>query len=126
MEFNTQQVNNLLTGVILACELNSNNPKTRRFLTLKSFDIGIDNKRALWDKTVKSYSRGDKALFIIHVYSVPAEYIELNYDIDDYDLTENIMINDIIGWTRLYEELSKIINDFSILLPQWHCDNPLE
>ncbi|MDO5560362.1 MAG: hypothetical protein Q4F95_12295 [Oscillospiraceae bacterium] len=124
--FETQQVNNLLTGVVLACEVKDSDEEHRKFLTVRSFDISKSGKPAAWDKTVKPYDRGNNALFVVHYYSVKARYMQLNYDIDDNDLTKNIIIDHIYGWDQLYNQLSKFINNYSELKPQWHCDNPLE
>ena len=121
-----KQVNELLTGVILACELPSDSPEIRMFLTVQSFKKGVDGERIRWNKIIKSYNMGNDSIFILHRYSLLSEYIELNYDIHDNDLTEDVVLDNIIGWDRLYEELSKIIDDLGLLRPQWHCGNPLE
>ncbi len=126
MKLDVKQINNLLTGIVLACELRSDKPELRRFVTVRSFNIDPNGKPSLWDKKIKSADEGNHALFVVHSYSVLAKYIELDYDIDDDSLEDNIVIGDIIGWERLYEILSGYLNDLSVLVPQWNIDNPVE
>lgn len=126
MELDVKQINNLLTGIVLACELKADKPEIRNFLTVKSFKLDSDGNHHVWDNKIKSADIGDNALFIVHCYSVPAEYIDLDYDIHNGDLIDDVIIDNIIGWDKLYEVLSKYIDDVSILVPQWNCDNPME
>lgn len=123
MEFNIKQVNNLLTGVTLACELDSDTTEIRKFLTVSSFNKKADGKAIPWDNTIKSYDTGDNAIFKIHYYSLSES--DMEYDINNNDLIDNVVINDIHGWEQLYKELLKIVDDLEMLVPEWQCDNPL-
>lgn len=125
MQFDGKQINNLLTGIILACELSGNNNQ-KRFITVRSFDLAANGTLLNWDNTIKSYDRGAQAYFRIHVYTVPSEYIENEYDINEDMLSENEYNEDIIGWEALYKHLSKYVTELKMFVPQWHCNNPLE
>ena len=126
MEFDVKQINELLTGIVLACELKSDKSELRRFITVKSFNVDSNDRLMPWDKKIKSADEGNYALFVVHSYSVSAKYIELDYDIDDDCLEDNIVIDDIVGLDKLYEVLSEHLDDLSVLIPQWHIDNPVE
>lgn len=126
MEFNIKQKNCLLTGVILACEVESSEAEIRTFLTVSSFKKGINNECIPWDNVIKSFSEDQNIIFTIHYYSLKASYIEYGYDIHENDLIQNNVIENICGWDNVYKELAKIIDDFSVLRPQWNCDNPLD
>lgn len=125
MKFDERQVNNLLTGVVLVCELPTT-VNNRRFITVRSFNSNLHGNLLCWDKTIKSYNDGYRAIFEIHVYTVPVEYIEKDYDINEESLIENSYIENIIGWEQLYANLSIYVKELQKFVPQWHCDNPLE
>lgn len=125
MELNIKQINELLNGVVLACELNSKTPEIRKFLTVKSFHALSKGKYIPWNNTIK-FCNTDDVVFIIHYYSVFSNFIENDYDIGEEDLVEDIIIDNIYSWNELYHKLSEIIDNFDILTPQWNCDNPLD
>ncbi|MDE6005531.1 MAG: hypothetical protein K2G88_09125 [Oscillospiraceae bacterium] len=124
-EFNFKQINNLLTGVILACELPTHDEINRRFITIHSFEYHSNGELLCWNKKIKSQQEGNNALFRIHVYTVPSEYIAKDYDINEACLTENKLI-EVIGWQELYANILIYIKNLNKFVPQWHCDNPLE
>lgn len=124
-EFDLKQINNLLTGIILACELPTQDETNRRFITVHSFEYNSNGELLCWDKKIKSQQEGNYALFRIHVYTVPSEYIQKDYDILEDELMENKLI-EVIGWQELYDNLSIYVKELNKFVPQWHCDNPLE
>ena len=125
-KFNLKQINHLLTGVILACEVPTQDETNRRFVTIRSFYYNHSSKNLqCWDKNIKSYQEGEHALFRIHVYTVSSESIEKKYDIHENELIENKLM-EVIGWQELYANLAKYVRDINKFVPQWHCDNPLE
>lgn len=126
MKFSIKQANELLSGVVLACELFSDNPEYRFFLTVRSFHKLHDDVYEPWDKKIKPYDMGNEAVFIVHYYSVLSKYIELDYDLDSSDLYSNMVFNNLCGWDKLYSKLSEFLCDLNMLVPQWNCDNPLE
>lgn len=128
--FSVQQINNLLTGIVLAAELESDKPGLRKFLVMDSFQLDESGRRKLWDKKIKKFDKADNAIFDVRCYSLTSEdmenYLKLGYEIESDSLTEDIVIKDIVGWDNLYKALSQFTDDVSILQPQWQCDNPLE
>ena len=123
MELSIKQKNELLTGIILAQELVATIEQTRRFITVKSFEISDDRIKS-WSKNVPTTFDDLKAKFIVKVYSIKIEYI--NLDVDERDCLEYICYEDIYSFDKLYSVLGKYIDDFSGLIPQWNIDNPIE
>lgn len=123
MELSIKQKNELLTGIILAQELVATIEQTRRFITVKSFEISDDWIKS-WSKNVPTTFDNLKAKFIVKVYSIKIEYI--NLDVDERDCLEYICYEDIYSFDKLYSVLGKYIDDFSGLIPQWNVDNPIE
>lgn len=123
MELSTKQKNELLTGIILAQELTALTDDTRRFITVKSYDIS-DNRIKPWTGNIPASFDNLKAQFMVRVYSIKSEYIEL--DADERDCSEHILLSEIYSFEELYEILKKYISDFSGLVPQWNVDNPIE
>lgn len=123
MELSIKQKNELLTGIILAQELVATIEQTRRFITVKSFEIS-DDWIKFWSKNVPTTFDNLKAKFIVKVYSIKIEYI--NLDVDERDCLEYICYEDIYSFDKLYSVLGKYIDDFSGLIPQWNVDNPIE
>ena len=75
MELSIKQKNELLTGIILAQELAATIEQTRRFITVKSFEIS-DNRIKPWSKNVPAAFDNLEAEFIVKVYSIKIEYIK--------------------------------------------------
>ena len=124
MEFSTKQKNELLTGVILAQELEPIIEDTRRFITIRSFRKDKSGELSLWNKTIPSHDMLNEAVFNLAVYSVRLE--DMEYDLDESMLPEYRLIKGIDSFEKLYSELAQYMGDVSGLLPHWHCDNPLE
>lgn len=123
MELSIKQKNELYTGIVLAQELEATLEHTRRFITVRSFEI-CDNKVKTWSKTVPTSYDDLNAVFVVRVYSIKSEYI--NLDVDERDCSEHEYIEDIHSFEELYKVLKKYIDDFSGLIPQWNVDNPIE
>lgn len=111
MELSIKQKNELLTGIILAQELVATIEQTRKFITVKSFEISDDRIKS-WSKNVPTTFDNLKAKFIVKVYSIKIEYI--NLDVDEKDCLEYICYEDIYSFDKLYSVLGKYI------------DNPIE
>lgn len=123
MELSIKQKNELFTGIVLAQELEATLEQTRRFIVVKSFEI-CDNKIKPWSKTIPTSYDDLNAVFVVKVYSIKSEYIDL--DVDERDCSEYECIDNIYSFETLYEVLRKYIGDFSGLIPQWNVDNPIE
>jgi hypothetical protein len=125
MELSIKQRNELLTGIILAQELKPVIEGTRRFITVKSFKEN-ENGSECWTKQLPQPDDYDRAIFTVKVYSIDVDYIEKDYDVDENDTVEYSCTDDIKSFELLYSKLSKYMNDFIDLKPQWYCDNPIE
>ncbi len=125
MELSIKQRNELLTGVVLAQELKPVIDGTRRFITVKSFKVN-GNGFECWTKQLPQNGDYDRAIFTMKVYSIDADYIEKDFDVDENDTSEYSCTDEIKSFELLYIELSKYLSDFTDLKPQWYCDNPIE
>lgn len=123
MELSIKQKNELLTGIVLAQELEATLEQTRRFITVRSFEI-CDNKVKAWSKNVPTSYDDLNAVFVVRVYSIKSEYIDM--DVDERDCSEHEYTGNIHSFEELYKVLEKYIDDFSGLIPQWNVDNPIE
>ena len=78
----------------------------------------------VWDKLLPREEDFLSAEYRLHVYSLKEEYME--YDIHDSMLSENINPDPVRTLEDLYLMIEKYTEDTNNLVPQWHCDNPLE
>ena len=124
MELNLRQKNNLLTGVILAQELEPIIEDTRRFITVRSLRKSPDGKLSTWGKKIPSDEDFNSAVYFVKVYSVRSDLME--YDLLESQLSEYSYFEIIETLESLYSILSGYMNDCDSLVPQWDCDNPLE
>lgn len=113
MELSIKQKNELLTGIVLAQELEATHEQTRRFFIVRSFAI-CDNKIKPWSKTIPTSFDDLNAVFVARVYSIKSEYID--FDVDEQDCSEYECIDNIHSFEELYKVLKKYINDFSGLM----------
>lgn len=123
MELSIKQKNELLTGIVLAQELTATLEQTRRFIIVRSFELSNDRIKP-WSKKLPIAFDNLKAKFIVKVYSIKIEYMDL--DVDERDCSEYICFEEIYTFDELYRVLRKYIDDFSELIPQWHVGNPIE
>ena len=125
MELSLKQINELLTGVVLAQELRPVSDGTRRFITVRSFEK-TENGIRPWNKNLPSEADLTNAVFCVRVYSLRKELIEADLDLDERDTSEHIFIENIKTIHDLYKLLPEYLNDPGGLVPQWECDNPIE
>ncbi len=124
MQLNTQQINNLCTGVKLATELKSENPNLRKFLTIQGYSYNEDGKVIKLEKFLKP-NIADNVYFELRCYELSIDYYINNWDVTEDDLASEVYQDNIKGIEALEMELSKYIRDYSILRPEWNCDNLL-
>ena len=126
MNFSTHQINNLITGIKLSAEIQSSSPELRRFVTIagyyKNTDDTLGGKKP--DNILHS-SKSEYMCFGIRDYEIPSDYIENDWDISEDELINSFHIIDIVGIKNAETELKKHISDFSILVPNWKCSNPI-
>ena len=124
MQLNTKQINNLCTGVKLATELKTENVNLRKFLTVQGYSYD-DNGKIIILKKILSLSTLDNIYFEVRCYELSVDYYTNNWDVTEDDLESEVYQDDIKGIEALEVELSNYIQDFSVLKPEWECDNLL-
>lgn len=67
----------------------------------------------------------NQIFFELHYYEIPLEYYINKWDVTEDDLLSTVYENDIKGIQKLEMELFNYIQDFSVLEPEWYCDNLL-
>jgi len=114
-ELDTKQINSLLIGTGLACEISASSDKNRAFVKVQA----IEGEKYL--------NKQDKnaAKFYIRKYEVPVEFIENDWDVTDDELFDSVHIIGIVGIKQLEFHLHMYVDDLSRLIGEWNCDNPL-
>lgn len=116
---NTKQINELITGVKLAAELKSSQPNLRRFITVFGFSYN-DGQYVSLSNVI---GNKQELHFEVRCYEIDVKYYENHWDVSDGDLTNDIIIDNIKGIAGLEKKLKDFITDFSILSPEWNCEN---
>ena len=124
LQMDTKQINNLCIGVKLATELKSENLNLRKFLTVQGYSYDHNGKIIRLKKVLRENTQ-DNIYFEVRCYELSKDYWTNNWDVTEDDLASEIYADDIKGIERLKMELSKYINDFSVLKPEWESENPL-
>lgn len=124
MKLDTKQINNLCTGVKLATELKTENANMRKFLTVQGYSYSVDGKMVGLKKVLSS-STLDNIYFELRCYELSMDYYTNNWDVTEDDLASEVYQDDIKGIEALEVELNNYIQDFSVLKPEWECDNLL-
>lgn len=124
MQLDTKQINNLCTGVKLATELKTENVNLRKFLTVQGYSYD-DNGKIIRLKKILRSSTLDNIYFELRCYELSVDYYTNNWDVTEDDLASEVYQDDIKGIEALEVELSNYIQDFSVLKPEWECDNLL-
>lgn len=124
MQLDTKQINNLCTGVKLATELKSSNPNLRKFLTIQGYSYDADGEVIELEKVLKK-SNLDTIYFEVRCYEISIEYYDNHWDVTEDDLSSQIYHDDIKGIVALESELKEYIDDYSVLKPEWYCENLL-
>lgn len=89
--FNFSQINNLLTGVGLACELEATSELNRAFVKVQ-----VINEQKYLNKIEPG-----SAKFYLRKYEVPSEYLDNKWDISDDELVGSVHNISIIGIKNL-------------------------
>ena len=64
-------------------------------------------------------------LAVICCYEISGSYYINNWDVTEDCLLSQFYEDGISGTDALEKELRKYIKDFSVLKPEWYCENPL-
>lgn len=99
-------------------------PGLRKFIVVKGFEL---NERGQWKRLSKvlNTDKCETAIFQIRFYELPEEFITNSWDVTEDVLTEDKTIDQLQGIPVLEKELKEYLNDFSVLVPEWKCENPL-
>lgn len=124
MNLSLQQVNDLITGIGLAAELPASAPELRRFVEIHGYELDEQGIPQQLSKFIRQ-DKKDTVLFIIHDYEIEASYIENHWDADKDACASYTCISNLRGISEAEAELSRHLSDFSLLVPEWDCDNPL-
>lgn len=124
MHFDTKQINNLRTGVKLATELKSSSSGLRKFLTIHGYSYSNEGKRSRLKKVLYNNIL-DNIYFELQCYEISIDYYSNNWDVVEENFESEIYLDDIKGIEALEIELKNYIDDFSVLKPEWYCDNLL-
>lgn len=119
-----QQRKNLLTGVKLATELNTNISDMRAFISIFAYQYDIFGKSEEVSKFLNSVDN-EEIFFQLRKYEINKEFIEKGWYPSENDLINSVLIKDIQGLEIVEQELLKYMNDLSILRGEWECDNLL-
>lgn len=123
LKLDRKQINDLCTDVTLATELKSEHSDIRKFLTVTGYYYNDDGEKIRLGKFLKSNT--DNIYFILRCYEISVDYYINNWDVTEDDLISEVYQDDIKGIEALELELSKYIQDYSVLKPEWYCDNLL-
>lgn len=124
MPLDIQQRNNLRTGVRLAAELTSTKVNHRKFITVKGYSYNKAGRRSGLKNVLNGISL-DEAFFEVRCYEISNDYYVNRWDVTEDDVLWVACVDDIKGIAKVETELMKYMEDFSILVPEWHCDNLL-
>lgn len=118
------QINNLITGTPLAAELPAPSPGLRHFVTISGYELDKMGKSRRLSKYVDS-NKIQSAFFQIRDYKIKAIYLENGWDVTEDDCIDYIYVAGLKGIESAEIELSKHLEDFSLLVPEWRCENPI-
>lgn len=124
MHLSVKQRNNLCVGVKLAAELISTDVNLRKFISVQGYTYNNVGKTIKLQKTISSEVHSN-IYFELRCYEVPIMCFDERLDVTEDDLVNEIYRDNIKGFGQLECVLSSYIQDFSILIPEWNCDNLL-
>ncbi len=125
LRLDTKQINNLCTGVKLAVELKSEEDKLRKFLTVQGYRYNADGQVVRLEKVLNRPDFLDTIYFEVRCYELSVDYYTNHWDVTEDDLASEVYLDDIKGLRALETVLSDYIQDYSVLRPEWECDNLL-
>ncbi len=124
MKLDARQINNLYTGVKLATELRATNDNLRKFLTVQGYSYDVNGEIIEFNKILNKNILND-IYFELRCYEISVDYYINHWDVTEDNLINEIYQDDIKGIDALELQLKKYIEDFSVLKPEWYCDNLL-
>lgn len=124
MKLDTRQINNLYTGVKLATELRATNDNLRKFLTVQGYSYDVNGEIIEFNKILNKNILND-IYFELRCYEISVDYYINHWDVTEDNLINEIYQDDIKGIDALELQLKKYIEDFSVLKPEWYCENLL-
>ncbi len=125
LRLDMKQINNLCTGVKLVVELKSEEDKLRKFLTVQGYRYSADGQVIRIEKVLNRSDFLDTIYFEVRCYELSVDYYTNHWDVTEDDLASEVYLDDIKGIKALETVLSNYIQDYSVLRPEWECDNLL-
>ena len=125
LRLDMKQINNLCTGVKLAVELKSEEDKLRKFLTVQGYCYNADGQVIRLEKVLNRPDFLDTIYFEVRCYELSVDFYTNHWDVTEDDLASEVYLDDIKGIKALETVLSDYIQDYSVLRPEWECDNLL-
>lgn len=122
LKLDLRQCNHLRTGVRLAAELTPSRSNHRKFITIASYRCDTEGRRIALTKILNSISL-EEVFFEVFCYEISNDYYVNNWDVSKEELLCVANTKDIQGIEKLETEIRKHLQDFSLLVPEWHCDN---
>lgn len=124
MKLDIRQINNLYTGVKLAAELKPSDCNLRKFLTVQGYTYNVNGEIIGFNKILNKNILYD-IYFELRCYEISIDYYINQWDVTEDSLTNQIYKDDIKGIDALELQLKNYIEDFSVLKPEWYCENLL-
>ncbi|MDE7284006.1 MAG: hypothetical protein K2N85_10565 [Lachnospiraceae bacterium] len=125
LQLGMKQINNLCTGVKLAVELKSEEDNLRKFLTVQGYRYNADGQVIRLEKVLNKPDFLDTIYFEVRCYELSVDFYTNHWDVTEDDLASEVYLDDIKGVKELEKVLSDYIQDYSVLRPEWECDNLL-
>ena len=124
MKLSIKQIDDLITACTLAAELKPTDSRLRHFITVFGYELSTEGHYREITKTI-SEQKVQSTYFQIRDYEIPVEYYDNGLEISDSILESDRILEGICGIYNLEEELTRYLSDFSLLIPEWKCGNPL-
>ncbi len=121
MHFSQKQINELNVGTSLATEIIAQKGM-RKFIHICSYIKDLEGGH----KSVRNRGCNDNSrlYYSIVIYSISSDVIE-----SDWNIGENIIYHyramDIKEILTLENQIKEYLDDLSLLLPSWYCDDVL-
>ena len=122
MKLNLLQRNHLRTGVRLVAELSPSQINHRKFITIAGYRYDTAGRRIVLTKALNS-TTCEELFFEVFCYEISNDYYVNNWDVSKEELLCVANVEDIHGVENLEAEIKNYVQDISILVPEWHCDN---
>lgn len=121
MHLSQKQVNELNVGTCLATEIIAEQGM-RKFIHVCSYMKDLEGRV----KSVKNRGHNDNSTlyYAVVIYSISSDVIENDWDIGG-EIIYHYRVKDIKEILTLENQIKRYLDDLSLLLPSWYCDDVL-